>query len=384
MTGAAERIRPDGLTGRVARFIAERVVPAEADLDAARPGVFAELRRAARAEGLWALPLPTRYGGAGLPLAEYLAVAEHEGASDHGPDVLNSTALLTVRMLLEHAEPRLAEELVPALVAGDAKSCYAMTEPDAAGSDPATVRTTAELGADGMWTITGRKWFITGAGDADWAIVLARTDPDAPPREAFSLFLVPALAEGFRVVGELDVLGGGGQHELALDRVRVPGRQLLGEVGAGLRLAGARLGLGRTLRALRWVGQGQRALNLLGVRAAHRRFGAGMLADQQLVQRLMFEGELGVRSARELARRAAASVANGERATVEVSLAKVAAARALHTAVDAAIQVYGAEGLTAASDLPRLLRWARAARIMDGAEELLVSGTGARLLRDHR
>jgi alkylation response protein AidB-like acyl-CoA dehydrogenase len=137
------------------------------------------------------------------------------------------------------------------------------------------------------------------------------------------------------------------------------------------------------MRALRWVGQAQRAVDLLGARASGRRFGAGVLADHQLVQRLVFEAELAVRSARSLAAQAARRVAAGERATVEVSMAKVAAARALDLAANSAVQAYGAEGLTAATGLPRLLRWARAARIMDGAEELLVATTGRRLLRDY-
>jgi len=380
----------DEVRRRVREFVAERVIPVEPELDRGDAPTLARLRDAGRAEGLYALPLPVEYGGGGLSLSDYLSagddrsVAELEGASDHGPDVLNSACLLTVRMLCRHAHPDVRAELVPGLVSGRSRSCYAMTEPGAAGSDPATLRTVAVPAGDGDWILTGRKWFISGAGAADWAIVLARTSPDGPTRSAFTLFLVPSGDGGFRVERELDVLGGGGQFELMLPTVRVPATGVLGEVGQGLSLAGERIGLGRTLRALRWTGQAQRAVELLAARVSGRRLGSGVLADQQLMQALVFEAELAVRSARSLTARAASAVASGERSTVEVAMAKLAAARALGLAVDSAIQAYGAEGLGAHTGLPRLLRWARAARIMDGSDELLVSGTGRRLLRDYR
>ena len=352
------------------RFVDEVVLPAESELDAGEG--LEELRKLARDAGLWARPLPVELGGGGQPLAEYFAVAEDEGRSDHGPDVVGSSSLLNVRMLTAHAHPELRDAMLTDLVAGGVHVSYAMTEPGVAGSDPSGLRTTAERGADGWWTVTGRKWFTSGAARADLVLVVARTG------DGFSIVAVPA--GGFRVERELDVLGAGGQHEISFDAVRVPPTHLIGEPGQGMRLAGERLALGRTLRALRWIGQAQRCLDLLADRAMSRTLGEGVLADRQLVQRLVFESELEVRSARLLTREAAALVALGERAPVEVSLAKVAAARALNTAVDAAIQVYGAEGLTAATGLPRLLRVARAARILDGADELHVTTTARRLL----
>ncbi|MEU4806149.1 acyl-CoA dehydrogenase family protein [Actinosynnema sp. NPDC023587] len=366
--------RDSELRRAVREFVDDVVVPAEADLDA---GTL-DLRDRARTAGLWALPLPAALGGGGLPLTDYLALAEDEGRSDHGPDVLGSSSLLTVRMLAAHADPGLRAEILAPLVSGTCRVAYAMTEPGVAGSDPTALRTTAERGPDGWWTVTGRKWYTTGAGRADVVLVVARTGDD------FSVVAVPTDRPGFRVERELDVLGVGGQHEIAFDRVRVPPTHLVGEPGRGLRLAGERLALGRTLRAARWVGQAQRCLDLLAARAGARVLGAGVLADRQLVQRLAFESELAVRSARLLTREAADLVAAGERAPVEVSLAKTAAARALGEAVDAAIQVHGAEGLGAASGLPRMLRVARSARILDGADEWHVATTGRRLLRGHQ
>lgn len=367
------------LAARLREFVGTEVIPAEPELDAADATTRSRLRAAATAAGLFGLALPAEHGGGGLPLGDYLAVAEHEGASDYGPAILNSDALLNVRMIGEHAHAELGAAVLGPLARGDVRACYAMTEPGVSGSDPAGIRTRAEPNTDGSWTITGGKWFVTGAGSADLAVVFARTG-DAEPKSAFSLFLVPTDAPGFRVERELDVLGAGGQHEIVLDRVRVPELNLIGGLGRGLGLAGGRLALGRTLRALRWVGQAQRALELLRERAAGRRSGAGVLADHQLVQGLAFEAELAVRSARLLVAEAGALVADGRRAGVEVAMAKVAAARGLERAVDAAIQVYGAEGLTAASTLPRLLRWSRAARILDGSTELLIATAGRKLL----
>jgi acyl-CoA dehydrogenase len=373
----------DDVWPRIREFVDRRVVPAESALDTGDERVLAGLREEAIATGLWALPLPAELGGGGLALAEYLEWAEQEGRSDHGPDVLGSASLLNVRMLAAHGTAELREEVVPGLVRGELHASYAMTEPDVAGSDPGGLSTRADRGSNGWWTLTGRKWFTTGAARADLILVVARTSADAPTRRAFSLFAVPATSPGYRVVRELDVLGCGGQYEIAFDGVLVPPTHLLGQVGEGMAVSGERLALGRTLRALRWVGQAQRCLELLGRRAVQRRLGDKRLADQQLVQRLVFEAELAVRSARLLAGHAAGLVAAGSGAQVEVSVAKVAAARALGQAVDAAIQVFGAEGLTPQTGLPRLLRTARAARILDGADELHVTTTGRRLLRHH-
>jgi alkylation response protein AidB-like acyl-CoA dehydrogenase len=330
---------------------------------------------------LWALPLPDADGGGGLDLAAYFRLAEDEGRSDHGPDVLGSASLLNHRTLRAYGSSEL-KGLLPDLVAGRLRMSYAMTEPGVPGSDPAQLTTTATRTAGG-WVLTGRKWFTTGGGFADVVLVLARTDPDAPTRSAFSLFAVPTDSPGFRVVRELDVLGAGGQHELALDQVGVPDPHLLGEAGLGLDIAAHRLALGRTLRALRWIGQAQRAVELLCARASSRTVGGAALGEHQLVQQKVFDSELAVRSARALAAQAADAVVAEQRATTEVSMAKVAASRALTTAVDAATHVHGAEGLLPETGLTGLLRTARAARVLDGSDEQHVTSAARRLLREH-
>ncbi|WP_371786602.1 acyl-CoA dehydrogenase family protein [Streptosporangium subroseum] len=204
------------LRERVAGFVRERVMPHEAELDAGgvpARALLARLRDQARAEGLWGLPLAAELGGAGLSLTEYAHVAEAEGASDHGPGVLGSPVLLDVTTLARHAEPAVRDLYLPQVAGGQMTMCNAMTEPDAPGSDPGLTTTRAVKEPDGSWTIHGRKWFVTGAGDAHLAAVLVRTCGKPPSTTGLSLLLVPTRTPGFRVVRELPILGAGGQWE---------------------------------------------------------------------------------------------------------------------------------------------------------------------------
>ncbi|MFJ2784353.1 MULTISPECIES: acyl-CoA dehydrogenase family protein [unclassified Streptomyces] len=375
------------LRGRVAEFVRDRVFPREPELDAGGPGAGEArelLRSQARREGLWALPLPSELGGGGLTLESYGSLAEAEGASDHGPAALGSAPLLDVRMLSRHGSPRVRAEYLPGLVSGALRSCYAMTEPDTPGTEPALTATRAERGPGGGWRVTGRKWFVSHAADADLVTVLARTGGSPGDRDGLSLLLVPTASPGFRIVRELPVLGSTGQYEIALDGVTVGGDHLVGEAGRALAVASERLQLGRTLRALRWIGQAQRAFGLLCGRAVSRRGARGPLADHQLVQQHVFEALLALRTARPLAYEAMALVAEGRDARVEVGLAKTAAARALQEVADRAVQVFGAAGLGPDTPLPALLRTGRTARILDGPDEQHVSSVARRVLRSHR
>ncbi|MFF0430996.1 acyl-CoA dehydrogenase family protein [Streptomyces sp. NPDC004327] len=377
----------DLLEKRVEAFVRERVFPCEARLDAGGPPareLRARLRTEARAAGLWALPLPAGLGGGGLPLSAYAAVAESEGASDHGPAALGSASLLDVTMLARHGSSRVRSEYLRRVVSGELRTCYAMTEPDAPGTEPLLTTARARRRAGGGWTVTGRKWFVSGAAEADLVTVLVRTSGSAGDRDGLSLFLVPTGSPGFRVVRELPVLGATGQYEIGFDRVRVDGDHLVGEPGQALAIAGERLLLGRTLRALRWIGQAQRAFDLMCARAVERQGARGPLADRQLVQRHVFESLLALRSARALVREAMALVAEGRDAHVEVGLAKTAAARTLQEVADRAIQVFGAAGLGPDTPLPALFRTGRTARILDGPDEQHVSSVARRVLRGRR
>ncbi|WP_240135943.1 acyl-CoA dehydrogenase family protein [Streptomyces sp. MUM 178J] len=372
------------LRDRVAEFVRGRVIPCEPVLDAGGPdaaAALAELRCAAREEGLWALPLPEELGGQGVPLRSYAHIAEAEGASDHGPAALGSAPLLDVLMLLRHGSHTVREAYLKRLVAGEVRTCYAMTEPDVPGTDPCSTGTRAVRETGGDWVVSGRKWFVSGAADADLVTVLARTDGASGDRTGLSLLLAPTDAPGFRVVRELPVFGASGQWEIELDRVPVPGSHLLGERGQALAVAGERLQLGRTLRCLRWLGQAGRAFDLLCSRAQSRSGSRGPLAAQQLVQRHVFDALLALRAARPLVYEAVARIDAGLDAHVEVGLAKVAAARMLQQVADVAIQVHGAAGLGPDTALPALFRIGRAARILDGPDELHMTSVARRVLR---
>ncbi|MET7712269.1 acyl-CoA dehydrogenase family protein [Streptomyces sp. NPDC005407] len=375
------------LRDRVADFVRDRVMPREPVLDLGGPdaaAVLRGLRHEAKEQGLWALPLPAELGGQGLPLLSYAHIAEAEGASDHGPVVLGSASLLDVLMLRRHGSARVRDQYLKRLVAGEIRSCYAMTEPETPGTDPFLTETRAEPAVDGTWSVSGRKWFTSAAADADLVTVLARTNGVPPDREGLSLLLVGTDSPGFRVVRELPVLGAGGQWEIALDAVPVDGDHLLGERGKALAIAGERLQLGRTLRCLRWLGQAGRAFDLMRERAITRtRSGrsGGPLGDLQLVQRHIFEALLALRTTRPLVYEAVAHLDAGHDAHMEVSLAKVAAARMLQQVADAAIQVHGAAGLGPDTALPALFRTGRMARILDGPDELHITSVARRVLR---
>ncbi|MFF2196692.1 acyl-CoA dehydrogenase family protein [Streptomyces sp. NPDC058157] len=379
-------VRVAELGERVARFVRDEVIPYEPALDAGgrtASAVQAELRNRAREEGLWALPLPLELGGGGLALGAYAALAEVEGSSDHGPAALGSAPLLDVTMLARHGGHRIREAYLTRLVAGEIRTCYAMTEPDVPGTDPFRTATRAERRADGSWSVSGRKWFTSGAATADLVTVLARTSGAPGDREGLSLLLVPTDSPGFRVVRELPVFGASGQYEIKLDRVAVPADHLVGEPGQALAVAGERLQLGRTLRCLRWLGQARRAFDLMCERAATRSGSRGRLADHQLVQQHVFDALLSLRTTRPLVHEAVALIESGQDAHVEVGLAKVAAARMLQQVVDSAIQVHGAAGLGPDTPLPALFRGGRAARILDGPDELHITSVARRVLRGY-
>ncbi|RLP94711.1 acyl-CoA dehydrogenase [Micromonospora sp. BL4] len=374
------------LAGRIRAFVADRIIPEETLLLAggeAGARTMRTLQHEARKAGLWALPLPAHLGGHGLDLRTYAPLAEIEGRSDLGPTALGSDLLLDAIMLDRHGTTTVRDRHLAPMVSGAGGPSFAMTEPGVAGSDPSGLSTTATLDGD-TWRIAGRKWFTSRAATAAFTTVVCRTETAADIRNAFSLLVVPTDAAGYRVVRELTVLGAGGQYEIALDDVRVPADHLLGEPGRGLRIVGERLALGRTLRCLRWLGQAQRAHELMLTRLITRHAHGGPLAEQQLLQSLVFDSHADIAAARALTYAAVDALANGGDTRVEVGTAKVVTARALQAVVDRAIQVHGAEGLTGDTPLPMLARTARAARILDGPDELHITTVARRLLNPPR
>ncbi|WBB98907.1 acyl-CoA dehydrogenase family protein [Solwaraspora sp. WMMA2080] len=379
------------LQPQVAEFVRSQVIPAEAALAAGGEqgrAALGALQQRARAAALWAIPLPVALGGQGLGLTDYAGIAEAEGYSDYGPVALGSDSLLDATMLDTYATAAVRDRYLGPMVAGRCPPSFAMTEPQVPGTDPAALRTSAVRDGDD-WVITGRKWFTSRAADAGFTTVVCRTGPgsaddDPTGRSSLSLLLVPTTAPGYRIVRQLPVLGAGGQYEIALDGVRVPGDHLIGAAGAGLRIVAGRLSLGRTLRCLRWLGQTARAFDLMCRRLTGRQVGTAVLADKQLLHGYVFDSHAELAAARALTRAAVAALAAGGDARTATGTAKVVAARAFHAVVDRAVQVYGAEGLTDDTPLAMLLRAARAARILDGPDELHVTTVATRLLADYQ
>jgi alkylation response protein AidB-like acyl-CoA dehydrogenase len=364
-------IRP--LRARVRQFIEERIYPLEPQLDEGGEASRLLMRRLmdeAKAAGLWALGHPKEIGGGGLPFLDYVYVNEVVGRSEHAMVALGTHSLQDSIMLNLHASPEWRDRYLTPLVAGEVFPSFAMTEPDVASSDPTQLQTTATLDGD-HWVINGRKWFTTGANVAAYTTVMARTEPDAPPHAAFSMIIVPTDTPGYTIVREVPVMGMSGGHcEVVYDNVRVPRQNLLGERGAGFLIAQQRLGPGRIFHCMRWLGQAQRAFDLMCERALHRRAFGSPLADKQQVQQMIFETAAEIQACRLLTLDAAHKIDQGDPARVEIGLIKVVGAQMLHHAIDRAIQVFGAKGVSADTPLERMYRHARFARIYDGPDEV--------------
>jgi alkylation response protein AidB-like acyl-CoA dehydrogenase len=284
-------------------------------------------------------------------------------------------------MLHRYAAPAQRARFLEPLVRNEIFPSFAMTEPGISSSDPTQLTTTATL-EDGEWVIRGRKWFTTLADRAAYTTVMCRTETDASPYLSFSMILVPTDTPGYTIVRETPVLGlRGGHCEVLYDEVRVPEENLLGPRGHGFVIAQERLGPGRIFHCMRWLGQAQRAVDLMCARLHARSAFGGPLADKQLLQQHVFDSYTEIQSARLLTLHAAHEIDAGGQARVEIGVIKVAGARMLHNVIDRAIQVYGAEGLTEDTPLERMYRHARAGRIYDGPDEVHISRTAQRILK---
>lgn len=371
---------------KVKRFVEERVYPVEHALDDAPPeqywAVMRPLMQAAKDEGLWALGHPKAIGGQGMAFMDYVHVNEVIGRSEHAMIALGTHSLQDSIMLHLYASAEWRERYLKPLVAGEVFPSVGITEPDVASSDPTQLKTTARLDGD-EWVINGRKWFTTGARLAAYTTVFARTEPEATPdHSAFSMIVVPTDATGYNILRETPVLGMRGGHcEVAYDNVRVPKGNLLGERGKGFLIAQKRLGPGRIFHCMRWLGQAQRAFDLMCRRANERVAFGTPLAEKQLVQQMIFESAAEIQSCRLLTLDAARKMDAGDEARVEIGLIKVVGARMVHNVIDRAIQVHGALGVTSDTPLDRMYRHARFARIYDGPDEVHVQTVAKRLTR---
>jgi len=388
-------VMDDGLTAevrelrsRMRRFIDDEVIPREPDLLSGGGGAaLADLKASAKAQGLWALGHPTEIGGGGVPFMPFVYLNEVIGRSEFGQAAVGSLSMQDSIMLHLHASEEQRQRWLAPLVAGDIYPSVGLTEPEVAGSDPTLMRATARLEGD-EWVIDAHKWFTTGANRAAFTTVFCLTDPDAPRHLRFSSIIVPTDAPGYEIVRVIPVMGGGehgvhGNHcEIRLHGVRVPATNLLGPRGQGFVIAQQRLGPGRIFHCMRWLGQAQRAFELMCERANARFAHGSPLAEKGEIQRYVAESVAQIQACRLMTLDAARVMDCGGEARVEISLIKFAGAQMLHDVIDRAIQVHGALGLTGDTPLERMYRDARGGRLYDGPDEVHRMVVARRLLKD--
>lgn len=393
LTGAAL----EALLATATAFVREELIPREPVLLhrswAEVEPELQTLRARARALGLWAPFLPESLGGRGLSLVAYARLSEVLGWTPFGHYVCNCQApdVGNMELLLQFGTADQQAQFLAPLTRGEIRSCFAMTEPEHAGSNPVMLSTRAERDGDD-YIITGHKWFTSSADGAAFAVVMAVTDPDAPPHRRASQLLVPLPADGYRLVRNISVMGepGGGwasHAEVTFDRVRVPATNVLGRPGAGFALAQERLGPGRIHHCMRWIGICERAFDLMCRRVVSRELAPGdFLADKQAVQFWIADSRMEIHAARLLVLDAATKMeqAGQEAAREEIAYIKVFVANTLQRVLDRAIQAHGALGMTDDTPLAWWYRHERAARIYDGADEVHKTVIARRALKAYR
>jgi acyl-CoA dehydrogenase len=375
----------EALRQRIVDFMERHIRPVEAEIgaqaDLIRPGVpyppaILPLRKKAKAEGLWNLFLPDEEHGAGLTNWEYGILCEQMGRSLVAPSVFNCAAPDTGNMeiLAEFGTPEQKKRWLEPLLEGEIRSCFSMTEPEVAGSDPTLIQTRAVRDGD-QWVINGHKWFTSGAVGASFAIVMAVTDPDAAPHLRASMILVPVDNPGFNLVRPVPVMGhagGGGHCEIRYEDCRVPAENALGPVGGGFMIAQARLGPGRIHHCMRAIGGAEYAIELMCKRAVSRVAFGTPLADKQFIQDMIATSRMEVDQARLLVLHAAwlMDTIGKKEARQAISMIKVVAANVFMQVLDRAIQVHGALGVSDDTPLARMWRDGRMLRLADGPDEV--------------
>jgi alkylation response protein AidB-like acyl-CoA dehydrogenase len=377
------------LRARVRAVMEEHVYPNEAALareDEAADALVDELRERVKEQGLWAPHLPPEAGGSSGSFLVYALLNEEIGRSVWAQLVFGCQApdAGNAEILWRFGTDEQRERWLRPLAEGRVRSFFSMTEPEVAGSDPTTLRTRAVLEGD-EWVIDGHKWFSSGADGAAFGIVFAITDPDAETHRRGTMIVVPADTPGVEIE-PVAVLGHRGRGwsthcEVRYTGVRVPVANTLGERGAAFRIAQERLGPGRIHHVMRWLGQMQRAFELMCGYALEREAFGGPLAEKQTVQNWIADSAAEIQACRLLTLDAARKIDEGADSRVEISLLKFYAARCLVDVIDRAVQVHGARGLTDETPLAAMALMARGARIYDGPDEVHRMVVARRILR---
>jgi len=332
-----------------------------------------DMRVAARDRGLWLPHMPKEYGGMGLGHVAMAAVSAEAAKSGFGPFALNAQAPDEGNMhtLLHWATDAQKEKYLRPLCEGMVRSCFAMTEPEVAGSDPTLIQTRGVPDGD-SWVINGHKWFISGASGARFAILIARTE-DAPeiPQAGNTAFIVDLPSPGWSVVRDVSTMGGSHNHaEIRIENLRVPKENMLGGRGQGHLLGQARLGPARLAHCMRWLGQAEVALDMMVDRATKRFAHGSLLSEKQGIQWMIADSAMELYQGKLMVLHAAYKIDRGEDFRSEVSMAKHFVANMLGRVIDRAIQVHGALGYSMDTPLARMAQQARWARFADGADEV--------------
>jgi acyl-CoA dehydrogenase len=370
---------------QVERFMNEFVYPAEEVVtqqvhdsgdEHKEPAIMLELRAKARELGLWNLFLPDETWGAGLTNAEYTPLCEITGRSPIAPRVFNCQAPDTgnAEILLEFGTDEQKERYLTPLLDGEIRSCFSMTEPEVAGSDPTGLQTQAVLDGD-EFVINGHKWFTSGAMGAEFAIVMAVTNPDGAPHERMSQIIVPTDTPGFDVIRPVSVMGhtgGGGHCEIRYEDCRVPVSNRLGPENSGFMIAQARLGPGRIHHCMRAIGMAERGFEIMCRNANSRKVAGGLLKDQQFVQDWIATSRMEIDQARLLTLHAAWKMDTYSKkdARQEISMIKVVVPNMMMNVLDRVIQSLGALGVSDDTPVAGMWRFGRSLRIADGPDEV--------------
>ena len=365
---------------RIRSFVDEHLLPIESDptiydeYESIRKELLDALRIKAKAAGIWALSMPKERGGAGYNTVGMAACYEEMNRALFGPAVFNAAAPDDGNMFVLNrlGNDRQKEKWLQPIIDGDVSSSIVMTEPaPGAGSDPAgMMKTTAEKVGD-KWIINGRKWYITGAAVASHFILLARTSTD--PRRELTTFLYHKDQPGWRIVRRLGIMGPeehGGHCEIEFDGLEIPDEDRLLDVGRGMKVVQTRLGTARLTHCMRWLGMAKRAMEISSEYVADREAFGIKLADRESVQLLQGDVAMAIHIGRLMVMNAAWKLDQGEFAQSEVSAAKIQVADTLHLAVDTAIQLCGARGYSKDTVLEWMYRYARQAKLVDGASEV--------------
>lgn len=378
----------------IRRFVEQELHPLEAEL--LRDGFFAleprlaTLRAQVKARGWWLPHLSRAHGGMGLSLMEFGMVSEQLGGALLGHYVFNCQApdAGNMEVLLEHANSTQRERFLEPLLAGEVRSCFGMTEPEHAGSNPIFMSTTASLDDKNHWVLTGHKWFTTAADGASFCIVMAVTDPDAHKYQRASMIIVPTDNPGYELVRNISVMGEQGEGyfshaEIRLNRASVPQDHILGEAGAGFAIAQQRLGPGRIHHCMRWIGICERAFAMMCERAATRELSPGKtLGHKEFVQGWIAESRAEIDAARLMVLRTAWLIdeQGAYAARQEVSTIKFFVANIMQRVLDRAVQSHGALGISDDTLLSYWFRHERAARIYDGPDEVHKASLARKIL----